>query len=167
MVAAFLGGLAIGAAVGGRIATTLSPRRCLQIYVGLEIAVATLCAAAAVRVALVRAGLAVGVSGRRRRALPLIRIVSCIVMVMLPALALGATFPMAIRWFARRFRRSRRGRAARCISSTPSAPPPGSLLAGFVLIPSIGMSGTIYVAMAATHARGGLRQSFVIEPYDS
>ena len=40
MVAAFLGGLAIGAAVGGRLASTLSPRRCLQAYVALEIAVA-------------------------------------------------------------------------------------------------------------------------------
>ncbi|MEO7158378.1 MAG: hypothetical protein ABI039_12495, partial [Vicinamibacterales bacterium] len=39
VVAAFLGGLAIGAAVGGRIASTLSPRRSLQAYVGLEIVV--------------------------------------------------------------------------------------------------------------------------------
>ena len=49
VVAAFLGGLAIGAAVGGRVASALSPRRSLQAYVGLEIAVAIVRAAAAVR----------------------------------------------------------------------------------------------------------------------
>src|SRR6478609_7100445 len=40
VVAAFLGGLALGAAVGGRIASTLTPRRALHAYVALEIAVA-------------------------------------------------------------------------------------------------------------------------------
>src|SRR5262245_6421434 len=39
VVAAFLGGLAIGAGAGGRIAATLTPRRCLQVYAALEIAV--------------------------------------------------------------------------------------------------------------------------------
>src|SRR3954471_6192569 len=43
VVAAFLGGLADGAPGGGRIATARSPRRCLQIYAGLEVSVA-LCA---------------------------------------------------------------------------------------------------------------------------
>src|SRR5215213_4623527 len=42
VVAAFLFGLAIGAAWGGRVATAVSPRRCLQIYVGLELSVAIL-----------------------------------------------------------------------------------------------------------------------------
>src|SRR5689334_25411713 len=40
VVAAFLGGLAIGAAIGGRVANVSSPRRSLQVYVGLEVAVA-------------------------------------------------------------------------------------------------------------------------------
>ena len=40
VVAAFLGGLAIGAAIGGRLASSWTPRRCLQAYVALEIAVA-------------------------------------------------------------------------------------------------------------------------------
>src|SRR5215210_3293209 len=40
VVSAFLGGLAIGAAIGGRIASSSTPRRCLQVYIGLEIAVA-------------------------------------------------------------------------------------------------------------------------------
>ena len=40
VVAAFLGGLAVGAAGGGVVASRLSPRRSLQAYVGLEIFVA-------------------------------------------------------------------------------------------------------------------------------
>ena len=40
VVAAFLGGLAIGAAIGGSLASGWSPRRCLQSYISLEIAVA-------------------------------------------------------------------------------------------------------------------------------
>lgn len=31
---------------------------------------------------------------------PVVRVVICLVMVFVPAVALGATFPMAIRWFA-------------------------------------------------------------------
>src|SRR4030095_14221332 len=73
---------------------------------------------------------------------PVIRIASCIVMVMLPALALGATFPMAIRWFARGSAEPTRQSSALYFVNTIGATV-GSILAGFVLIPSIGMSGTI------------------------
>ena len=80
---------------------------------------------------------------------PLIRILSCIVMVMVPALALGATFPMAIRWFARGSAEPARESSRLYFVNTAGAAV-GSLLAGFVLIPSIGMQGTIYVAMAGS-----------------
>ncbi|MEO8679486.1 MAG: spermine synthase, partial [Vicinamibacterales bacterium] len=40
VVAAFLGGLAVGAWAGGAIASRLSPRRSLHTYIGLELAVA-------------------------------------------------------------------------------------------------------------------------------
>ena len=68
---------------------------------------------------------------------------------MLPALALGATFPMAIRWFARGSGEPARESSRLYFVNTVGAAA-GSMLAGFVLIPSIGMSGTIYVAMAGT-----------------
>ncbi|MEO7156456.1 MAG: fused MFS/spermidine synthase, partial [Vicinamibacterales bacterium] len=80
---------------------------------------------------------------------PIVRIASSIVMVLLPALALGATFPMAIRWFSRRSNHPATPSSALYFVNTIGAAA-GSLLAGFVLIPSIGMSGTIYVAMAGT-----------------
>jgi spermidine synthase len=150
VVAAFLGGLAIGAAVGGRIASSQSPRRCLQFYVGLEIAVAILALLLPLELQwfgpVLRWAYQDGAGGAL---FPLVRILSCIVMVMLPALALGATFPMAIRWFARRSSEPARQSSTLYFVNTIGAAA-GSMLAGFVLIPSIGMSGTIYVAMAGT-----------------
>jgi spermidine synthase len=58
-------------------------------------------------------------------------------MVMLPALALGATFPMAIRWFARGSAEPARESSRLYFVNTVGAAI-GALLAGFVLIPSIG-----------------------------
>src|SRR5689334_12158903 len=101
VVAAFLGGLAIGAAVGGRMAATLAPRRCLQIYVALEIAVAVCALLLPIELQLLQPVLRAAYADGTGAFFPLIRIISCIVMVMLPALALGATFPMAVRWFSR------------------------------------------------------------------
>ena len=125
VVAAFLGGLAIGAAVGGRIASTRSPRRCLQAYVGLEITVAVLALLLPLELQwfgpALRWAYQDGVGGAL---FPMVRIISCIVMVMLPALALGATFPMAIRWFARGSSEPAR-QSSTLYLSTRSAPRPG------------------------------------------
>jgi spermidine synthase len=150
VVAAFLGGLAIGAAVGGRIASAHSPRKCLQAYVALEIAVVILALLLPLELQLFGPGLRWAYrDGAGGASFAVFRILSCIVMVMLPALALGATFPMAIRWFARGSAEPARQSSTLYFVNTIGAAA-GSLLAGFLLIPWIGMSGTIYVAAAAT-----------------
>lgn len=150
VVAAFLSGLAIGAAVGGRIASRLEPRRCLQTYVVLEVAVAVCALLLPLELSLLKPALSWAYQDGAAGALfPLIRIISCIVMVMIPALALGATFPMAIRWFARGSDEPAAQSSTLYFVNTIGAAA-GAMLAGFVLIPSIGMSGTIYVAMAAS-----------------
>ena len=149
VVAAFLGGLAIGAAVGGRVATALTPRRSLQLYVGLELAVALCALLLPFELKWFGPVLRWAYQDGTGSLYPLIRVVSCIVMVMLPALALGMTFPMAIRWFARNSAEPARQSSALYFVNTVGAMV-GALLAGFVLIPSIGINGTIDVAMAAT-----------------
>lgn len=149
VVAAFLGGLAIGAAAGGRIASSLSPRRSLQAYVGLEIAVVIGALLLPLELSWFGPVLRWAYQDGGGPLFPLVRIVSCIVMVMLPALALGATFPMAVRWFSRHSDRPATRSSALYFVNTIGAAA-GSLLAGFALIPSIGISGTTYVAMAAT-----------------
>jgi spermidine synthase len=149
VVAAFLGGLAIGAAIGGRIASTLSPRRALQSYVGLEIAVAICALLLPFELSLFRPVLRWAYGDAGGALFPFIRIVSCIAMVMLPAAALGATFPMAVRWFSRASSEPAAKSSALYFLNTVGAAI-GAMLAGFVLIPSIGMSATIYVAITAT-----------------
>ena len=115
VVAAFLGGLALGAAIGGRFASAWAPRRCLQAYIALEISVVICALLLPLELSLFRPILRSAYNDGAGAMFPLIRILSCIVMVMVPALALGATFPMAIRWFAPA-RPSRREKAAGCIS---------------------------------------------------
>ena len=149
VVAAFLGGLALGAAGGGRIAATLTPRRCLQLYIWLEVAVAVCALLLPIELRLLQPVLRSAYADGSGAMFPLIRIASCIVMVMLPALALGATFPMAVRWFTRRSNDPAAGSGTLYFLNTVGAAI-GSLLAGFVLIPAIGMTNTIYVAIAAS-----------------
>ena len=67
VVAAFLGGLAIGAAIGGRVASNWTPRRCLQAYVALEIAVAICALLLPFELTLFCAGASLGLRQRRRR----------------------------------------------------------------------------------------------------
>ena len=150
VVAAFLGGLAIGAAIGGRFASSWTPRRCLHAYVALEFAVAICALLLPVELTLFSPVLRWAYNDGAAL-FPLVRTLSCIVMVMLPALALGATFPMAIRWFARGSAEPAKESSRLYFVNTVGAAI-GALVAGFVLIPSIGMSGTIYVAMAASVA---------------
>lgn len=149
VVAAFLGGLAIGAAVGGRAASKLTPRTCLKSYVALEIAVVVCALLLPVELQLLRPLLSATYENGAGPLFPLVRVLSCIVMVMLPALALGATFPMAIRWFSRSSDRPAAESGTLYFVNTIGAAV-GSMLAGFVLIPSIGMQATTYVAMAGT-----------------
>jgi spermidine synthase len=154
VVAAFLGGLAIGAAIGGRLASAWAPRRCLQAYIALEIAVAICALLLPLELSLFSPVLRATYNNGAGAMFPLIRILSCIVMVMVPALALGATFPMAIRWFARASSEPAKESSRLYFVNTVGAAV-GSMLAGFVLIPSIGMRGTIYVAMAGSIAAAG------------
>jgi spermidine synthase len=150
VVAAFLGGLAVGAAAGGRVASRLSPARSAYAYVALEVAVVALALLLPLELSMLTPALraAYGDSGAGV-AFPFVRVASCLVMVLLPALALGATFPLAIRWFARGSEMPARQTSLLYFLNTIGAAA-GALLAGFVLIPAIGISRTTYAAMAAS-----------------
>lgn len=150
VVAAFLAGLAIGAAVGGRVASTLAPRRSLHAYVGLELTVALCALLLPLELRLFAPALTSAYNNGDSGALfGVMRILSCSVMVLIPAFALGATFPMAIRWFARRSDAPASPSSTLYFVNTAGAAA-GAMLAGFVLIPRIGMSGSVDVAMAAS-----------------
>lgn len=149
VVAAFLGGLAAGAAAGGRIASSLTPRRSLFAYAALEALVIVAALLLPLELGGFTALLRWAYADGSGALFPLARVVSCLVMVFVPALALGATFPMAIRWFAAGAARPAWQSGVLYFVNTVGATA-GALLAGYVLIPSIGISGSTYVAMAAT-----------------
>jgi spermidine synthase len=156
VVAAFLGGLAIGAAGGGVVASRLSPRQALHSYIGLELLVVVVALLLPIELRaltpLLRWAYADAAPGLL---FPAIRLVSCLAMVFIPATALGATFPMAVRWFAHRSADPARISGALYALNTVGATI-GSLLAGFSLIPAIGISGTTYFGMAGSIVAAGL-----------
>jgi spermidine synthase len=149
VVAAFLGGLAIGAGAAGRIASRLTPKQSLRIYVGLELAVAACALLLPLELTWFRPLLRSAYHDGGGASFSIVRVASCMAMVMVPAAALGATYPMAIRWFSRRSGRPATESSALYFVNTAGAAV-GALLAGFVLIPTIGMNGTVYSAVAAT-----------------
>ena len=150
VVAAFLGGLAAGAAGGGTVASRLAPRQNLQAYIGLELLVALFALLLPFELRaltpLLRWAYADAAPGLF---FPTVRFVSCLAMVFVPAAALGATFPMAVRWFTRGDGNPARVSSALYAMNTVGAAV-GSLLAGFTLIPAVGISGTTRIAMLAS-----------------
>ena len=161
VVAAFLGGLAVGAAWGGRIASRLSRASALRAYVGLElgVAVAALLLPWELRLLTPVLSWAYG-DGGAGLLFPLMRLVSCLLMVFAPAAALGATFPMAIRWFASEGPAPARMSGMLYALNTAGAAV-GAMLAGFILIPAVGVSGTTYIGVAASLIAALCRLRFV------
>ena len=150
VVAAFLGGLAIGAAIGGRVASRLAPRDCVRVYALLEVVVAVAALLLPLELQaftpLLRWAYADGDAGWL---FSLVRLTSCVVMVFVPATALGATFPMAVRWMAERSARPARQAGLLYALNTVGAAA-GALLAGFTLIPAIGLAWTTRVGVGAS-----------------
>ena len=105
VVAAFMGGLAIGAAVAGRLAARLTLRQCLYTYALLEVSVAALALVLPVELRATTPVLAWAYrNGEPGLLFPIVRLGVSFVLILVPALALGATFPVAVRWFTARSR---------------------------------------------------------------
>ncbi|SOY46744.1 putative Spermine synthase [Cupriavidus taiwanensis] len=143
-VSAFFGGLALGGWVFGRIADRHGDP--LRLYAWLEIAVLVLGLGATLALARAAAPFAwlEDRAGLLAWALPL-------VLVMLPALAMGGTLPVLMRVPG-----SRPGRVGthggRLYAANTAGAIAGTLLAGFVLVPGLGILGS---AMAAGVLNGG------------
>ena len=143
VLAAYMGGMAIGAALAGRIAMRLSARRALRAYAALELLVAVLALAIPFELRLLTPALAAAYGdGAGGSAFGLVRVGASLLLLAIPALALGATFPLAVR-----------GSAA--LPGSPTALPGrlyalntigaavGALVSGFVLLPAVGVTGTL------------------------
>ena len=153
VVAAFMGGLAIGAAVAGRLAARLTLRQCLYIYALLEVSVAALALVLPVELRATTPVLAWAYrNGEPGLLFPIVRLGVSFVLILVPALALGATFPVAVRWFTARSRWPAARAAGALYAWNTAGAAAGALLAGFVLIPTVGVSGAVLIAVGASAA---------------
>lgn len=147
VLAAFMGGLAIGAALGGPWSDRTDRRQALRTYAGLELAIGVLAV-------LLPAGLGVFdpvlrwayADGAPGAAFPLLRLLTSVGLIALPAIAMGATFPLAARWFVPDVERATAGAGALYAANTAGAAA-GALATGFLLLPMIGLRATTWVAV--------------------
>ena len=148
VLAAFMGGLASGAAVAGRVAARMSPARALRTYALLEIAIAALALLMPVALIAVRPMLAATYAdGAGGATFALLRLVTSVLLLCVPAACMGATFPIASRWMVRGASTAAQDAGAMYSLNTLGAAA-GAVLAGFWLIPALGLRGTTLVGVA-------------------
>ena len=150
VVAAFMGGLAGGSAIGGALASRLAPKQALWAYVALESAVVLVALMLPWELAaltpLLRWAYADGAPGFLFAA---VRLASCLALFTIPAVMLGATFPMAVRWYVRGAPSVGRSAGALYAANTVGAAT-GALAAGFVLLPALGLFQTTVAGVGAS-----------------
>ena len=147
VLAAFMGGLAAGAGAAGRTAGRLSPSKAVKVYAALEIAIAILALLMPFALIAVRPLLAASYAdGAGGGTFALLRLVISVGLLCVPAACMGATFPIASRWMVRMASTAAQDAGALYAANTLGAAA-GAILAGFALIPALGLSGTTYVGM--------------------
>ena len=147
VLAAFMGGLAMGSAMAGRIGGRLDPARALRVYAALEMAIAGLALVLPAGLLALRPLLAGAYAeGSGGTTFAMLRLTSSIVLLAVPATAMGATFPIASRWMVRKAARAARDAGGLYAANTLGAAT-GAVLAGFVLIPSLGLRGSTWIGV--------------------
>lgn len=147
VLAAFMGGLAAGAGAAGRIAGRYSPARALRIYAALEIAIAVLALLMPLALIAVRPLLAAAYADGGGGSFAFLRLAISVLLLCVPAACMGATFPIATRWMVRMASTAAQDAGALYAANTLGAAA-GAILAGFALIPALGLSGSTYVGIA-------------------
>lgn len=148
VLAAFMGGLAIGAAVAGPASDRASRAAAMRFYAVLEVGIAILALAMPVGLAalepLLSRAYADGAGGA---AFPVLRLFTSVVLVALPAVAMGATFPYVARWYVPGPATATRDAGALYAANTAGAAL-GALATGFVLLPTLGVRLTTWTGVA-------------------
>ena len=148
VLAAFMGGLAAGAGAAGRYAGNLPPKRALTLYAGLEIAIGVLAVLMPFLLMAVRPLLAATYdNGNGGGAFAFVRLASSVIVLCVPAACMGATFPIASRWMVRSANNAAQDAGGLYAANTLGAAF-GAVLAGFALIPALGLQGTTFVGVA-------------------
>ncbi len=147
VLAAFMLGLAAGAAIGGRIAARVTPAAALRTYAGLEIVIAVLALLLPAELAGLRPLLAWAYGDGAGAAFGVVRFISALTVVTLPAAAMGATLPLLVRWAVGPAAGAART-TARLYASNAFGATAGAIAAGFILLPALGLRSTTAIAAA-------------------
>jgi spermidine synthase len=151
VAAAFMGGLAIGSGIGGRVAARLSTRGALVGYAVVELLVILMTIVVPAELGaltpILRWAYRDGASGAL---FPAVRLVICLAVLMVPTMMLGATFPLAVRWCVSRSSKKTGESAGRLYAANTAGAAIGMIAAGFFLIPAIGVVGTTLVGVAGS-----------------
>ena len=152
VTAAFMCGLGLGGAMGGRFAPRLDARRALRAYGLLELVVALSALSIAAILALLSPVFtwAYGEDGGTS-IFSIVRIACAFAALLVPSIALGATFPIAVRVAVASPTRLG-GPAGRLYGANTAGAAVGSMAAGFVLIPVLGLRGTLLIGMVGSAA---------------
>jgi spermidine synthase len=152
VTAAFMSGLGIGGALGGRFAPRLTAREALRTYALLELVVAlsALSITGILRLLVPVFAWAYGEQGGDV-GFSIARIACAFATLLVPSVALGATFPIAVRVAVASPTRPG-GPAGRLYGANTAGAAIGSLAAGFVLLPLLGLRGTFLTGMVASAA---------------
>jgi spermidine synthase len=147
VLAAFMGGLAIGAFSGGRVAATTPAARALRVYAALEIAIGVLALVIPIALDLARPLLgAAYADGAGGLTFAFLRLNTAIIILTVPAACMGATFPIALRWMLGPASSAAQEAGTLYAANTLGAAV-GAALSGFWLIPTLGLHGSTLVGV--------------------
>jgi len=152
VTAAFMCGLGLGGALGGRVAPKLSPEHALKAYALLELVVALSAVLIAPLLALLAPvfAWAYGEDGSISMFF-LVRVACAFAVLLVPTIGLGATFPIAVRVMVGS--PTRLGApTGRLYGANTGGAAIGSMAAGFVLIPVLGLRGTLLIGVVGSAA---------------
>ena len=151
VLAAFMLGLAAGTAIGGRIAARAGPAAALRTYAVLEILIGVLALLLPAELASLRPLLSWSYGDGAGSAFGIVRVISAVVVVTVPALAMGATLPLVVRWAVGPAMSAARD-TARLYAANTFGAAAGAIASGFVLLPAFGTQHTTWLAVAMNAA---------------
>jgi spermidine synthase len=144
VLTAFMGGLAVGALLAGRRAAAIAPARALRACALFEVLIAISALLVPFALLAARPLVAAAYADGSGAWFGITRVVVALAALTVPTLAMGATFPMAVR----ALEAPGRTRAGEVYAANTLGAAIGAALAGFVLLPAFGLRGTTFVGIA-------------------
>jgi spermidine synthase len=143
---AYMGGLAVGAALAGRIGDRLSPRQALRGYRWLELAVWLAATATTAVLTLLPVGVA-GVLSELPQGAPrfVARFLISAALLLLPTTAMGATLPLAVRASVGSGTKQLLGKTALLYTANTAGAVAGALVGPLVLLPMLGVKRSAFL----------------------